>query len=61
MLQCLWNNPQALREEAKRLSSTGFDQAAQGCLERAERVESLLPVIEKDPRKTYLLRERVEM
>lgn len=60
MKDCLWNNPKALRDQAAKLKSEGFDEAANGCLLRAEKVERLLPIIEKRSHLTRLLEEPVD-
>lgn len=58
---CLWNNPAALREQSKKLCEEGYDQAAQGCLDRAEKVEHLFNRLGNPPRNSRPFEEPVDL
>lgn len=59
--KCLWNNPTALREQSEKLRKEGYDQAAQGCLDRASKVEHLLSRLGNPPRNTRPFEEPVDL
>jgi hypothetical protein len=57
---CLWNNPAALREQSKALKLQGFADAAQGCLDRAVKVERLFARHGANPKNTRPFEEPVD-
>lgn len=60
MKDCLWNNPRLLLEQAKNLDLAGFNEAAKGCRERADKVTSVMERFGDTPRSAKILEEPVE-
>lgn len=58
--KCLWNDPAALREQSQALKLEGFNDAAQGCLDRAEKVDRLFRRLGTNPKNTRPFEEPVD-
>lgn len=59
--KCLWNDPAGLRAAAPALAAQGYDQAAQGCLDRADKVEHLFSRLGNPPRNSRPFEEPVDV